>query len=226
MIFKYYGHACFAIEVGGRTLLFDPFISGNPLATGIQLDTIPADYILVTHAHGDHVGDALVIAKQTGATCISNYEIITWLQGQGVTKVHAMNHGGQWKFDFGSVKYVHAIHSSSFPDGAYGGNPGGFVIDTVDGTFYYAGDTALTQDMKLWGKHHEFDFVVLPVGDNYTMGFEDGARAAKMLRCEKVVGVHFDTFPYIVIDHAAAKEAFRKKGATLILPEIGKSFEI
>lgn len=226
MIFKFYGHACFAVEVGGKTLLFDPFITGNPSAASVDMASIKADYILITHAHGDHVGDAAALAKSTGATCISNYEIISWLQGQGAQKGHPMNHGGQWKFDFGTVKYVNAIHSSSFPDGTYGGNPGGFIVDTVEGTFYYAGDTALTYDMKLWGKQYEFDFVVLPIGDNFTMGIEDGAHAAKMLRCDKVVGVHFDTFPYIVIDHAVAVNTFKEAGKTLILPEVGHPFEI
>lgn len=226
MIFKYYGHSCFSIEVVGKTLLFDPFITGNRKAANVQLTSIKADYILISHAHGDHVADAVALARQTGATCISNFEIITWLQRQKIEKCHPMNHGGQWKFDFGTVKYVNAIHSSSFPDGSYGGNPGGFIVDTVEGTFYFAGDTALMPDMKLWGKQHEFDFVILPIGDNFTMGMDDGARAAKMLKCDKAIGVHFDTFPYIEIDHRQAMEAFAAKGCKLILPEIGGSFEI
>ncbi len=225
MKFNYYGHACFSIEVSGKTLLFDPFITGNPLASKIQLADIKADYILISHAHGDHIGDAVALAQQTGATCISNYEIILWLQKQGVEKGHGMNHGGQWKFDFGVVKYVNAVHSSSFPDGTYGGNPGGFIVDTVEGTFYFAGDTALMSDMKLFGKHYEFEFVVLPIGDNYTMGIEDAVHAAKMLRCKEVIGVHFDTFPPIAIDHAEAKAAFHKKGHRLSLPTIGGQLE-
>jgi L-ascorbate metabolism protein UlaG (beta-lactamase superfamily) len=225
MHFKYYGHSCFAIEIAGKTLLFDPFITGNPKAAAIQLASIKADYILISHAHGDHIGDAVALAKQTGATCVSNFEVVTWLQAQGVEKVHPMNHGGQWKFDFGVVKFVNAVHSSSFPDGTYGGNPGGFIVDTVEGTFYYSGDTALTYDMKLFGKHYEFDFVILPVGDNFTMGIDDAVRAAKMLKTKKVVGVHFDTFGYIVIDHKEAKAAFAKKGCQLYLPEIGGTLE-
>jgi L-ascorbate metabolism protein UlaG (beta-lactamase superfamily) len=225
MKFNYYGHSCFSIEVSGKTLLFDPFITGNSKATSISLSDIKADYILITHAHGDHTGDAVALATQTGATCVSNHEIITWLQKQGIQKGHGMNLGGQWKFDFGVVKYVNAVHSSSFPDGTYGGNPGGFIVDTVEGTFYFAGDTALMSDMKLFGKYHEFDFVVLPIGDNYTMGVEDAARAAKMLRCKEVVGVHFDTFPTIAIDHKEAKAMFKKKGARLHLPAIGDQLE-
>lgn len=226
MNFRYYGHSCFSIEVAGKTLLFDPFITGNSKASEIKLTDIKADYILLSHAHGDHVADAVALAQQTGATCISIYEIITWLQGQGVNAVHPMNIGGQWRFDFGTVKMTNAVHSSSFPDGSYGGNPAGFIVDTVEGTFYYAGDTALFADMKLFGKHHELDFAILPIGDNFTMGYEDAARAAKLLKVDKVVGVHFDTFPYIEIDHALAREAFKHKGAKLILPTIGGSFEI
>lgn len=226
MNFRYYGHSCFSIEVAGKTLLFDPFITGNSKASEIKLTEIKADFILLSHAHGDHVADAVALAKQTGAICISNYEIINWLQAQGIQNGHPMNHGGQWKFDFGTVKMTNAVHSSSFPDGKYGGNPAGFIVDTVEGTFYYAGDTALMADMKLFGKHHELDFAILPIGDNFTMGYEDAARAAKMLKVDKVVGVHFDTFPYIVIDHNLAREAFKHKGAKLILPTIGGSFEI
>jgi L-ascorbate metabolism protein UlaG (beta-lactamase superfamily) len=226
MIFKYYGHSCFAIEVGGKTLLFDPFITQNPKAAGIQLAQLKADYILITHAHGDHTSDAVAVAKLTNAVCISNYEIIVWLEKQGIKKVHPMNHGGQWKFEDMTVKYVNAIHSSSFPDGSYGGQPGGFIVETKEGVFYYAGDTALTLDMKLWGKQYAFDFVVLPIGDNFTMGYEDAVRAAKLLRCDKVIGVHFDTFPYIKIDHDAAKAAFKAGGRKLILPESGGSFEV
>ncbi len=225
MKFKYYGHSCFAIEVSGKTLLFDPLITGNPLAANVKLADIKADYILISHAHGDHIGDAVALAQQTGATCISNHEIVVWLQKQGIENGHGMNHGGQWKFDFGVVKYVNAVHSSSFPDGTYGGNPGGFIVDTVEGTFYFAGDTALMSDMKLFGKHYEFDFVVLPLGDNYTMGVEDAVRATKMLRCTEVIGVHFDTFPAIAIDHAKAKELFKKKNAKLYLPKVGDLLE-
>jgi L-ascorbate metabolism protein UlaG (beta-lactamase superfamily) len=225
MKFKYYGHSCFAIEVSGTTLLFDPFITGNPLASSIQLSAVKADYILITHAHRDHILDAVALAQQTGATCICNYEISEWLLKQGVQNVRALNHGGQCKYDFGVVKFVNAVHSSSFRDGSYAGNPGGFIVDTVEGTFYFAGDTALMSDMKLFGRHYEFDFVVLPIGDNYTMGIDDAVHAAKMLRCNEVIGVHFDTFPVIKIDHAEAQAAFSKAGNRLHLPVIGEVLE-
>jgi len=227
MKFTFYGHACFSLEVAGKTLLFDPFISGNPQAAEkINLEEIKADYILITHGHGDHIADAVQLAKQTGATCISTFEIIQWLGKQGVENGHPMNTGGKWRFDFGTVKFVHAFHSSSFPDGSYAGHPGGFIIESSEATFYFAGDTALMRDMRRWGRDYEFDFVILPVGDNFTMGYDDAARAAKWLKAEVAVGVHFDTFPYIEIDHQAAKAAFREVGCKLILPEIGSSEDL
>lgn len=225
MKFKYYGHSCFAVEISGTTLLFDPFITGNPMAVGVQVADIKADYILITHAHGDHIGDAVAIAKQTGATILSNYEIINYLTKQGAPKGHGLNFGGQVKYDFGVVKYVNALHSSSFHDGTYGGNPGGFIVDTVEGTFYYAGDTSIMAEMRIFGKQYEFDFVVLPIGDNYTMGIDDAVYAAKLLRCKEVIGVHFDSFPPIVIDHAQAKAAFAKKGNRLHLLKAGEQLE-
>ena len=226
MKFTFYGHACFGLEVGGKKLLFDPFISGNPKASGIDIASLEADYILITHGHGDHIADAVQLAKQTGATCVSNFEIVQWLGGQGVDKGHPMNLGGAWRFDFGTVKMVNALHSSSFPDGSYAGCPAGFIVESGGRFVYVAGDTALKQEMQRWGEDYNFDAVVLPVGDNFTMGYADAARAATWLQCSQVVGVHFDTFPYVEIDHAAATAAFADAGHTLTLPEIGASFEL
>src|SRR5262249_41773346 len=144
----YYGHACFAAEVANRTLLFDPFITGNELAKKINPKHIAADYILISHGHADHMADAMDIAKHTDAMLISNYELTVWFGKQGWQKSHPLNHGGGHRFDFGRVKFVTAIHSSGLPDGTYGGNPGGFVIESAQGNFYYSGDTALTMDMK------------------------------------------------------------------------------
>lgn len=221
MKFTYYGHSCFAVEVAGKRLLFDPFITGNPLAQHIELASIKADYMLITHGHGDHIMDAVALAGLTGATVITNYEIYLWLEKQGVKNIHPMNAGGKWKFDFGHVHCTAAVHSSMLPDGSYGGNPVGFVITSAEGSFYYAGDTALTYDMKIWGKQHELDFAVLPIGDNYTMGIEDAARAAKWLKTKEVVGVHYNSFPHIQIDVEEARERFVRKGVQLHLPEIG-----
>lgn len=221
----FYGHACFGIEVGDRHLLFDPFISRNELAASVEIDKIPADYILISHAHFDHVADVEKIAERTGAQLISNYEIITHYGGKGL-KGHPMNQGGHWKFDFGTVQYVNAIHTSSFENGAYGGNPGGFVISTAEGSFYYSGDTALTYDMKLIGEEYELKFAMLCMGDNFTMGVKDAIKAANFVECDQVIGMHFDTFGYIKIDHDQAVTQFKDAGKNLHLLEIGQSIEI
>ncbi|MGV3657124.1 MAG: metal-dependent hydrolase, partial [Chitinophagaceae bacterium] len=143
MKFTYYGHSCFAVQLGGKNLLFDPFITPNELAKDIDTKKIKADYIFVSHGHSDHVADCVAIVKNTGATVVGAFEVTSWLAGQGVEKTHGMNTGGRWKFDFGTVKCVVAQHSSSMPDGSYGGNPMGFVITSGEKNFYYAGDTAL-----------------------------------------------------------------------------------
>lgn len=226
MKFTFYGHACFSVEMSGKTILFDPFITHNELAKHIKVEDISADYILLTHGHEDHVADAAQIAKQSNATIVSNFEIVTWFQKQGVAKGHPMNHGGSWQFDFGKVKYVNAVHSSVLPDGSYGGNPGGFVVYGNDKTFYNAGDTALTMDMQLIPRFGKLDFAVLPIGDNFTMGIEEAVVAAEFIQCDKIVGMHYDTFGYIKIDHEAAKEAFKKAGKELILVNIGESIEL
>ncbi|HEV2452766.1 MAG TPA: metal-dependent hydrolase [Verrucomicrobiae bacterium] len=225
MKITYYGHACFAAEIAGKHLLFDPFITPNPLARTIDVKKIKADYIFVSHAHDDHLADVTHIASKTGALVITNFEVAEWLGKHGVKKVHGLNPGGSFPFDFGRAKFVHAIHSSSFPDGAYGGAPGGFVIESREENFYYSGDTALTLDMKLISEVTKLKFAVLCVGGNFTMDVEDAIRAANMLQCKEVMGVHYDTYPPIKIDHAAAKEKFRAAGMALHLLPIGGAYE-
>lgn len=226
MKLTYYGQSCFSVEIGGKHILFDPFITGNSLAEKIQIDTIPADYILVSHGHQDHTADLISIARRTGAKVISNYEIIMWLANQGISKGHPLNHGGKWKFDFGTVKLVNAVHSSSFADGSYAGNPGGFIIQSEEGTLYYSGDTALTMDMHLIPFFFQLDFAVMPVGDNFTMGYEEALMAAEMVKCKQVVGVHYDTFNLIRLDKKAATEHFTKAGYELLLPAIGETITL
>lgn len=226
MKLTYYGHACCAVEAAGKHLLFDPFIRANPLAKHIDVASIRADYILVTHGHADHLADAVEIAGRTGATIISNYEITEWLKKQGAPKVHGMNLGGTWKFDFGRVKYVVALHSSTLPDGSGGGNPGGFVVETADGNFYYAGDTALTFDMKLIGESTALQFAVFNIGDNFTMGVDDAIKAATFVRCKKIVGVHFNTFPPIEINQQEAVRRFKASAKELILMDIGQTIQV
>jgi len=224
MKITFYGHASLGIETNGKHIIVDPFITANELASHIDINTLKADYILLTHAHGDHVLDVEAIAQNTGATIVSNAEIATYYGKKGFT-THPMNHGGSWKFDFGTVKYVNAIHSSQFPDGTDGGNPGGFIIE-ADKNIYIAGDTALTYDMKLIPLRTKLDLAIFPIGSNFTMDAEDAVIAADFVACNNVLGYHFDTFGYIKIDHEAAKKLFTDKGKNLTLLEIGASLDV
>jgi len=190
MKITYYGQSCLEIETGGKKLLFDPFITHNPLAKHIDISTIKPDYILVSHGHGDHVADLIDIQKNSGAKVICIAEIVTWLSKQDI-EAHGMNIGGGFNFEFGRVKMVNAIHSSSMPDGSYGGNPAGFVIYAQDKTIYFAGDTALTYDMKLLADEN-LDWAFLPIGDNYTMGADDAIKACDFINCKNVIGIHYD----------------------------------
>lgn len=226
MKFTFYGHACFGIETAGKKLLFDPFITPNEGTKGIvDVDKIEADYILVSHGHGDHVADLVSIARRTGATVIGAYEVVGWAQKQGVENIRPMNFGSA-TFDFGKLHFLPAAHSSSMPDGSYGGNPGGFLVQSSEGNFYYTGDTCVTMDLQLVPRYAKLDFAIMPVGGNFTMDAEDAAIAAEMVQCNKVIGVHFDTFGLIKIDHDQAKAAFSKNGRELILPQIGQQLDM
>ncbi len=226
MEIQFLGQNGFYFKLKDKHIIVDPFITGNPKASNISADSLEADYILLTHGHEDHVADAESIAKRTGCTIISNYEIVSWF-GQKDIKGHPLNHGGKWNFDFGTVKYVNAIHSSVLPDGTYGGNPGGFVIYNDEICFYIAGDTALTLDMKLIPLTcPKLDFAILPIGDNFTMGVDDAIISADFIECTKIIGSHFDTFGYINIDHDLSKKKFEDRGKELILMEVGQKIEI
>ncbi len=218
----YYGHSCFSVVVKNRSLLIDPFISGNELARNIDVKTIAADYILISHGHEDHIADAVSIAKRTAATVIAPYEVASWCENQGVKNVRPMNHGGAASFDFGRVKLVNAVHSSSLPDGSYGAQPAGFVVTSTDGNFYHSGDTALTMDMKLIGESTALKFAALCIGDNFTMGIEDAINAADFVHCNEILGIHYDTFPQIKIDHEAAIGKFEAAGKRLHLLKPGE----
>lgn len=226
MKLTYYGHASFSVEIQGKKILFDPFITPNELARHIDINTIECDYIAISHGHGDHLADAVAIAKRTQAIVICSYEVYEWLAKQGLEKFRPMNTGGKWATEFGAIKCVVAQHSSCLPDGSNGGNPMGFVVTSSEGDFYYSGDTAVTMDMQLIPHWANLDFAVFPIGDNFTMGADDAIMASDFCLANKVVGVHYDTFPYIVIDHAKALEAFEKKGKELILLEIGETRDI
>lgn len=225
MNITYYGHSCFEVQLNGKKVLFDPFISPNPLAAKIDVKTILPDYILISHGHADHIADTVQIAKQSGALVVTSYEIQQWLHAQGVTNTLGMNIGGKTKLDFGNVKCVAAAHSSSLPDGSYGGLAMGFVVESSVGNFYYAGDTALTYDMKLIGDYRQIDFAFLPIGDNFTMGVDNAIIACDFINCGKIIGMHYDTFPPIKIDKQEAVSKFSRAGKQLNLLEIGQTTE-
>jgi L-ascorbate metabolism protein UlaG (beta-lactamase superfamily) len=219
---RWLGHSTLAVETNGQHLLIDPFLTGNPKAV-VSADQVQADFILVSHGHSDHVGDAVQIAKRTGATVICNYEISLWLEKQGV-KAHGQQHGGGHQFPFGRVKLTIAFHGSMLPDGANGGNPCGFLITCNDGKkIYDAADTGLFGDMRLIGEEG-IDLALLPIGDNYTMGPDDALRAVKLLEPKKVVPIHYNTWPPIAQDAKAWAQRVRAETkAEPVILEPGES---
>lgn len=226
MKLTYYGHSCFSVTVGGQRLLFDPFVSPNELAKGVvDVQRMEADYLLISHGHADHIADAVSIARRTGAKVVCNWEIHEWLNRQSITQTHPMNIGGYWNFGGFAVKCVNAQHSSGLPDGSYGGHPMGFIVYSEEGNFYYSGDTGLSTEMQLIPRWAKLNFAVLPIGDNFTMNAADAAQCAVWIDCQQVVGVHYDTFGYIKIDHQKALETFREAGVKLHLLHIGATME-
>lgn len=225
MQFTFYGHACFSIASGGKRFLFDPFISGNPLAKDIDVNSIQADYILVSHAHIDHTADLISIAKRTGAIVIGAWEVAEWVKKHGYENVHPMNFG-RFSFPFGDVRFVQAAHSSSFADGTYGGSAGGYILKLEEGCFYYTGDTGLMLDFQLIPNFAKPDFTIMPIGGNFTMDIADAVIAAGYIQCNKIIGVHYDTFGYIVIDKEQAVQQFANAGKELFLPQIGETITL
>ena len=222
---QYLGHAAFALDFDGIKVLIDPYLSGNPVAP-IKPEEAQADFILVTHGHGDHLGDTIAIAQRTRAVAISNAEISTWLQGKGVN-THAQHIGGGHAYPFGYLKLTNALHGSSLPDGSYGGNPAGLLIESKDGKhLYFAGDTGLFGDMRLIGEEG-IDFAALPIGDNYTMGPDDALRAVKLLNPQVVMPMHYDTFDLIKQDAKAWAVRVEKETSTkCILLKAGESYTL
>lgn len=201
------GHSCFQIETGDHTLLIDPFLTGNPQAT-VSAEDVNPDFIIVTHGHEDHVGDTVSIAKRTGATVISNFEIVNWLTAQGVENSHPQHLGGGFAHPFGHLKLTIAHHGSALPDGSYGGNPAGLLF-TIDGKrIYHAGDTGLFYDMKLIGDEG-IDVAILPIGDNFTMGPADSIKAINFLSPKTVIPMHYNTWPPIEQDVNAWVESVK-----------------
>lgn len=206
---RFLGHSCFEIVSAGKRLLIDPFLTGNGLAA-VSADDVQPDVILLTHGHGDHVGDVVAIAQRTGALVVCNYEIEIWLNKQGVKNTHSMHIGGAYKFDFGTVKLTLAHHGSMLPDGSNGGNPAGILLKLPEGVIYHAGDTALFSDMKLLAEA-SIDLAILPIGDNYTMGIEDSIRAIDFLQAPNVMPCHYNTFPAIEQDVTIWEDLVRRK---------------
>ncbi|WP_420574083.1 metal-dependent hydrolase [Kordia sp.] len=225
MKITFLGHAALHIEFEGTHIIVDPFITGNPLASHIDINTLKADYILVTHAHQDHILDVETIAKNTGATIVANYEVAMHY-GAKDFNVFAMNHGGTYTTDMFAAKYVNAIHTSSFPDGSYGGQPGGFVFTANGKSIYIAGDTALTYDMKLIPLQTKLNLAILPIGDTFTMGIDDAIIASDFVECDTILGYHYDSFPPIKIDQSEAKQKFADRHKELVLLGIGDSLEV
>lgn len=226
MKLSYYGHSCFQLETASAKIVFDPFISGNELAKNVDINTIEADFILQSHGHSDHIIDLIPLARKTGAEVVASWEITEWLRKNGIERTHPMNIGGSWNFGFGKVKMVFAAHSNSLPDGSYGGVAAGFIIEADQKRIYYAGDTALTQDMKLIGELWRPDVAILPIGNNFTMDIDDAIIASDFIQCKEIVGMHYDTFGYIKIDHEEAIRKFKLRGKTLHLMDIGSSIDL
>jgi L-ascorbate metabolism protein UlaG (beta-lactamase superfamily) len=221
--FTYYGHSCFLLDDGKYKVLADPFLTGNPLAA-IEAEQVACDYILVSHAHGDHLGDAAVIARRTGAMVLAIPEVLELCQEQaGEIQGHGMNLGGSVKLPFGKVRMTLALHSS----GVAGGVACGFVIQIGGVDVYFAGDTALFHDMKLIGRKEPIDYALLPIGDNFTMGLEDAALAAQWLNARNVIPIHYNTWPVIRQDAERYKELTEQTSrATVHIVNPGESLEM
>lgn len=216
------GHSSFQIETAGKTILLDPFFTGNPSAT-LSAEQAEADAIIVSHGHGDHVGDTVDIAKRTGALVIANFEIIEWIGKQGVENVHPQHIGGAHQYDFGTVKLTIAHHGSMLPDGSNGGSPCGILLKLDGGTIYFAADTGLFYDMKLIGEEG-IDIAILPIGDNFTMGPADSVKATKLIQPKWVLPMHYNTWPLIEQDGSAWADQIRgQTAAEPIVLEPGES---
>jgi L-ascorbate metabolism protein UlaG (beta-lactamase superfamily) len=223
MNLTYFGHSCFLIETKDAKILFDPFIRNNELAAHIDPLKIQTDYILISHGHFDHLSDAEEIALNTHALLIANWEIYSWYLKKGLKNLQPMNSGGKLKTSFGSIVMTPAIHSSSLPDGSYGGNPNGFVLHSDEMSVYYSGDTDIFLDMQLIAKYNKPKYAFLPIGNIFTMDIHTAIESAKLLQVNRVIGLHYDTFPPIQIDKEEAKRAFEKEKIELILLEIGET---
>ena len=228
MKLTYFGHSAFCLEIGDVDVLVDPFITGNPHADGvISADSLSPDYILLTHAHGDHWGDTPSIAARSNAVVVGNFEITQYItKHHGHERVQPMNTGGSWTFDWGVVTQTYARHSSSFPDGTYGGNPNGYLIEAEGRTIYALGDTSLFAEMEWIGKEYAVDIALVPIGDCFTMGPTDSIRAADMVQPNITVPVHYDTFPLIEVDMTKWEEMMASAGHLTRVLSPGESIDL
>lgn len=223
---KWYGHGTYGFNVGEHKIIVDPFFAPNNPVAPVTADEVEADFILQTHGHGDHISDTMALATRTGALVISNFEICNWLNAQGHENTHGMNFGGGYPFDFGRVEMTLALHSSGLPDGAYGGNPGGFLVHAEDRWVYFAGDTAVFSDMKLIGEVG-IDLAVLPIGDNFTMNAQSSLRAIEFLQPKVVIPGHFDTWPLVAQDAVVWENDVRAKtDAEPVVLAVGESYTL
>lgn len=228
MKITYLSHSCVHIATATHQLLFDPFLTGNRLAP-VKPEDVSCDFIILTHGHDDHVGDAGAIARRTGATIVSNYEIATWFEGQGL-RAHGMYHGGKWDFPFGRARMVIAHHGSGYPNQdnsmRYLGGPGGFIVTLEGRNVYHAGDTCVFLDMELIGRLYPVDLAFLPIGDNFTMGIDEAVEAVKLLRPKRVVPVHYNTFDLIKVDPAEFAAKARAAGTQPHVLRPGEAMEL
>lgn len=226
MKIRYFGHSAFEIISSGATILVDPFITGNPHAEGVVLPgDLNPDVILLTHAHGDHWGDTLTIAKRSGAIVVANFEIISYVQANEHSAVQPMNTGGEWRFEWGKVIQTYARHSSSFPDGTYGGNPNGYIVHADDKCVYALGDTCPFAEMEWIGTDHDVDVAMIPIGDCFTMGPKESLRAIRMIKPNVSVPVHYGTFPPIEVDAAAWADSVAAEGYVARVLDPGATME-
>lgn len=217
IVYTFVGHGTHLLDIDGHKIIVDPFLTDNPM-TNLSPDTLAVNTILVSHGHGDHILDAMPLAKRTGAKVIANHEIVGWFRKHGLPdkQLHGQHIGGGFKHEFGYVKLTIAMHGSQLPDGSYGGNPVGFLITTPGGKkIYFACDTGLFASMKLYGEEG-LDLAVLPIGDNYTMGPDDALRAVKMLMPKQVVPCHYNTWPLLAQDAQAWKARVEAETSTKV----------
>ena len=225
MKLKYFSHSAFQITANnGKVILIDPFIDGNPTSP-VKSDSILADYIILTHAHGDHIGDTIKIANRCNSTIICVNELANYMQSKAVN-AHNMHIGGAHNFDFGRVKFTIAHHGSVTPDGIYGGEAAGVILSIDGKIIYHTGDTGLFYDMKLIGEINEIDFMLLPIGDNFTMGIDDAVMAVELVNPKFAVPIHFNTFPLISADPYEFKSKIEGRGKKCIILKYGEEISL